>query len=75
MDIEFNHKNATENQIVYNQIYTPIIEELKIIDPCEMSVYQLIEQYSTTEKCNPRTCKTTKKSHATSLKKTFIPCV
>ena len=25
VDIEFDHKNATENQTVYNEIYPPII--------------------------------------------------
>ena len=28
-DIEFDHKNATENQITYNEIYPPIIEKQK----------------------------------------------
>ena len=50
VDIEFDHKKATENQITYNEIYPPIIEKQKIIDPCERSVCQLIEQYSATEK-------------------------
>ena len=49
-DIEFDHNKATEKQLVYNEIYTPIIEKQKIIDPCERSVYQLLEQYSSTEK-------------------------
>ena len=38
VDIEFDHKKATENQITYNEIYPPIIEKQKIIDPCERSV-------------------------------------
>ena len=33
VDIEFDHKNATENQTVYNEIYPPIIEKQKIINP------------------------------------------
>ena len=69
VDIKFDHKNATENQIVYNEIYLPIVEKQKIIDPCERSVYQLIKQYSGTEKSSRRTCKATKKAHATLLKK------
>ena len=43
VDIEFDHTNATEKQIVYNEIYPTIIEKQKIIDPCERSVYQLLE--------------------------------
>ena len=48
--IEFDHAKATEKQLVYNEIYPPIIEKQKIIDPCEKSVYQLLEQNSSTEK-------------------------
>ena len=29
VDIEFDHKNATQNQITYNEIYLPIIEKQK----------------------------------------------
>ena len=53
VDIEFDHTKATEKQLVYNEIYPPIIEKQKIIDPCERSVYQLLGQYSPTEKGNP----------------------
>ena len=69
VDIEFDHTKATEKQLVYNEIYPPIIEKRKIIDPCERSVYQLLEQYSSTEKGNPRLYRATKKVHATLLKK------
>ena len=50
VDIEFDHGKATEKQLVYNEIYPPIIEKQKIIDPCEKPVYQLLEQNSSTEK-------------------------
>ena len=46
VDIEFDHIKATEKQIVYNEIYPSIIEKQKVIDPCERSVYQLLEQFS-----------------------------
>ena len=65
VDIEFDHKNATENQITYNEIDPPIIEKQKIIDPCERHVYQLLGQYSTTDKGKPKSYKATKKAHAT----------
>ena len=68
VDIEFDHTKATENQIVYNEIYPPIIEK-QIINPCERSVYQLTEQYAATEKRNPRTYRATKKDHATFVQK------
>ena len=40
VDIEFDYKNATEKQFVYNEIYPPIIEKQKTIDPCERSLYR-----------------------------------
>ena len=65
VDIEFYHTKATEKQIVYNEIYPPTIEKQMFVNLCERSVYQLLEQYSATEKGNPRTYKATKKAHAT----------
>ena len=69
VDIEFDLTKATEKQILYNEIYPPIIEKQKIIDPCERPVYQLLEQYFATEKGNPRTYRANKEAHATLLKK------
>ena len=69
VDIELDHTKATEKQIVYGEIYPPIIENQKIIDPCERSVCHLLEQYSSTEKGNPRSYRATKKAHATLFKK------
>ena len=71
VDIEFDHKNATQNQTTYNEIYPPIIEKQKIINPCEISIYQLLEQHLTTEKGKLRLYKATKKAHATMFKKNF----
>ena len=71
VDIEFDQTKSTENQLIYNEVYLPIIEKQKIIDPCERSVYQLLEQYSATKKGNPRTYRVTKKAHAAILKKKF----
>ena len=39
VDIEFDQTKATKRQIVYNEIYAPIIEKQKIINLCEISVY------------------------------------
>ena len=44
VDIEFDFKNATERKYICNEIYPPIIEKQKIIDPCERLAFQLIEQ-------------------------------
>ena len=45
VDIEFDTKNATKKEFAYNEIYPPIIEKQKTIDPCERSVFQLLEQF------------------------------
>ena len=43
--IKFDIKNVTEREFAYNEIYPPIIEKQRIIDPCERSVFQLLEQF------------------------------
>ena len=50
VDIEFDVKNATKNQFAYNEIYPPITEKQRTIDPCERSVFQLLEQFVMGEK-------------------------
>ena len=45
------------------KIYPPILEKQKIIDPCKRSIYQLLEQYSTTDKGKPKLYKATKEAH------------
>ena len=63
VDIEFHYKNATEKQFAYNEIYPPIIEKQKIIDPCERSVFRLLEQFAKGEH-GPRAYRATVKAHA-----------
>ena len=75
VDIVFYIKNATEKELAYNEIYPPIIEKQKIIDPCELSVYQLLEQYVEGTNSNPLAYRTTKKAHATILKKKLSQCI
>ena len=45
VDIMFDLKSATKRQLVYNEMYPPIMKKKKIIDPCERSVFELLEQY------------------------------
>ena len=45
VDLKFDLENATEKQIIYNEIYPPIIEKQKTIDPNEISVYQLLDNF------------------------------
>ena len=72
VDIFFDQENATKQQIVYNEIYPPIVEKQKKIDPCEKSIYQLLDNYREGTK-GPLSYKTTTKAHSTLLPKKFIP--
>ena len=74
VDIEFDFKNATERTMAYNEIYPPIIEKHKIIDPCERSVFQLLGQYKEGER-GTFCYRSTSKAHATMLKKVFYRCI
>ena len=62
-----------QNKKLYNEIYPPIIEKQKTIDPCDCSVYQLLEQYVEWEKDNPLAYNATAKAHAMVLQKIFFP--
>ena len=70
-DIEFDSGNTTEKMMAYNEIYPPIIEKHKIIDPCERSVFQLLEQYKEGER-GTLDYKSTSKAHATMWKNFFL---
>ena len=68
----FDAKNASKKQLIYNEIYLSIVEKKKIIDSCERSVFQLLEQHVEGENKNPLAYCETAKAHATMLKK-IIP--
>ena len=72
VDIQFDFKNVTEKEFAYNEIYPPIIEKQRIIDPCERSVFQLLEQFVRGEKNAPKAYRSTAKAHANLLKKIFF---
>ena len=72
VDIRFDHENATDRIIMYNDIFPPIIEKRKTINANERSVFQLCELYSETDKGKPKTYKIGPKSRSNLLPKTFI---
>ena len=73
VDIEFDHKKASPRQIMYNEIFPPIVEKKKILEANERSVFQLFELYSTTQKENPKSYKLSAQSLATLFPKRYIP--
>ena len=72
VDIKFDLKNATEKQIVYNEIYPPIIEKQKTIDSNEKSIYQLLDNLREGQN-GPLSYRVTAKTHSTMLPKKYIP--
>ena len=64
VDIQFDFKNATEKEFACNEIYPPIIEKQRIIDPCERSVFQLLGQFVRGKKNVPKAYRSTAKAHA-----------
>ena len=72
VDIEFDTKNATDRAFAYNEIYPPIIEKQRIIDPCESSIFQLVEQFIRGEN-DPKAYRSTAKTHANLFKKKVLP--
>ena len=72
VDIEFDVENGTEREYAYNDIYPWIIEKQKTIDPCERSVFQLLEQFFRGEK-GPKAYRATAKAHANLFKRIFLP--
>ena len=71
VDTEFDYKNATEKEFADNKIYPPIIKKQKTINPCERSVFQLLEQFVRSEK-GPRAYRATVKAYANLFKKNFF---
>ena len=72
VDIKLDVKNVTERQLVYNEIYPPIIEKQKIIDPRERPTIQLLDNFSQGEN-GASAYRSTAKTHGTMLEKKCIP--
>ena len=70
VDIEFDEKNASEKQYMYNEIFPPIIEKQKILDANERSLFQLVLFDKTNDKRKSYRC--TAKSHATMFPKNIF---
>ena len=71
IDIFFDAKNANEKQLLYNEIFPPVIEKQKILEAYERSTYQLLELFDKTKE-KPKLYRCTPKSHENLFPKTFI---
>ena len=73
VDIEFDQNKATPKQMLYNEIFPPVVEKKKILEANERSIFQLFELYSETEKQNAKSYKLSAQSQATLMPKKYIP--
>ena len=62
VDIFFDAKNANKKQLLYNEIFPPVIEKQKILEVYEHSAYQLLELFDKTKE-KPKSYRCTPKSH------------
>ena len=70
-DIFFDAKNANEKQLLYNEIFPPVIEKQKILEAYKRSAYQLLELFDKTKE-KPKLYRCTPKSRENLFPKTFI---
>ena len=73
VDVEFDYKNATKTQIMYNEIMPPFIEKDTKIPAEKKSVDQLLELYSEDKNGNPNKYNISAKAHANLFPKRYIP--
>ena len=72
VDIEFDHENADEKQLFFNEIYIPIFEK-KVLSANERSVFQLLDAMRLNDKGTINSYKTTGKTYARMDKNFAIP--
>ena len=73
VDIEFDYENATPRQIMYNEMFPPIVDKKKLLEPNERSIFQLLELYTEGNKEKAKSYKLSPQSHATLLPKRYMP--
>ena len=65
----------TEREFAYNEIHPPIIEKQRIIDPCERSAFQLLEQFVRSEKMHQKLTDQLLRHTQIFFKKYFCRCI
>ena len=72
VDIHFDQKNASEEQLFFNEIYSPIFEKKKVLSPNKRSVFQHLDAMRLNDTATINSFKTTVKTHATMGEKMSI---
>ena len=57
VDIEFDYENVDAKQIIYNEIYPPVIDKQTKLDANERLIFQLYDLYSETTEKEPKSYK------------------
>ena len=74
VNIHFDKKkNASEKQLFFNEIYSPIFEKKKVLSANERSISQLLDAMRLNDKGTINSFKATAKTHATMDEKIAIP--
>ena len=75
VDIEFDEKNASKREFLYNEVFPPIIEKKKVLDAEERSPFHLLDMFDTSSEGKPKTYRCTLKSHAKMFPKKIYPAL
>ena len=73
VNIKFDKKNASEKQLFFNEIYSPIFEKEKVLLANERSVFQLLHAMRLNDRETINSFKTTARTHVTTDEKIVIP--
>ena len=71
VDIEFDFKCATEKELFFNEIYTPLFEKQKVLLASERSVFQLLDAMRLNKQDALNSYKCTAKTHSWIKRRAF----
>ena len=72
VNTKFDIENANERSLLFNEIYAPIFEKDKCLDPSERSIFQLMDTMRKTDKGGLNTYRYNEKMHATMKNKILL---
>ena len=73
VDIMFDFERCSAEELLFNEIYTPVFEKQKVLPPSKRSVFQLLDAMGVNDFAVLNAYKATAKTHSTMGKKIFIP--
>ena len=73
VDLEFNVERATEKELFFNEIYTPLFEKKKVLPARDRSVFQFFDAIRLKDNTTSNNYKCTAKTHSTMDKKFLVP--